>query len=218
METLIGTIIPFAGHYEFDYGTIETRIVEEEKLILQGVKNAMTLAEKGWLLCNGKAIFMNDSQLSKLFEVIGFLWGEGDSPDTNVNPFPYFRIPDFCGLFLRGAYSNQTKRDPDMKNRKRIYPNDRFNPYLVCPGSYQSYDSDLFNIHKTGTEPFYGGNINNKKGIQVGTGNSVGQPDVKVGGIETRPKNVYVNYLVKVSDNAIDINKLYKDNEVLRNI
>lgn len=48
----------------------------------------------GWLICDGTAL--SRTAYSELFAVIGTTWGSGDGSTT-------FNIPDFRGMFLRGA-------------------------------------------------------------------------------------------------------------------
>jgi len=64
-------------------------------------------APDGWLLCDGAAV--SRTQYAKLFTAIGVAWGAGDGSTT-------FHLPDLRGRFLRGV-DGGTGRDEDAANR-----------------------------------------------------------------------------------------------------
>lgn len=61
----------------------------------------------GFLICDGSAV--DRSTFSKLFGVVGTIWGPGDGSTT-------FNIPDCRGVFVRG-YSGSSTQDPDSASR-----------------------------------------------------------------------------------------------------
>lgn len=152
---------------------------------------AGTTAPAGWLLCDGLAI--NRNTYSALFGVIGNAYGSGDGVNT-------FNIPDLRGKFLRGVNGTQTAAngDPDVSTRT---PNGA--GLTNAPGSVQA------DVIKNHTHPFAHTNatvgINDlvsgggtklvfdpaSYNINTNTQNNAG------GSSETRPKNVYVNYIIK---------------------
>lgn len=68
---------------------------------------------EGWLLCNGSEVSRTD--MAGLFDVIGIAYGGGNQTST-------FNLPDFRGMFLRGANNGRTDiyKDPDVANRTSI--------------------------------------------------------------------------------------------------
>ena len=148
----------------------------------------------GWLMCNGSGV--SRSAYANLFATIGSAWGNGDGSST-------FNLPDLRGLFLRGVNSsrNDSFADPDdILLRTNIFVGGNIG------NSVGSYQVDQFASHQHispwGETPSqysppwgtYGSSL-------LGSGNSdydntwgLTSP---TGGNETRPKNAYVNYIIK---------------------
>ena len=147
-----------------------------------------TNAPNGWLLCDGSAI--SRTQYAALFAVIGTSSGYGDTTTT-------FNLPDLRGVFLRGVNGTRSdgNGDPDAANRA--------GPANGANGgnAVGSFQHDMFASHSH--------NLNSPIGYAQGPGSyhgsewtqSSGRNDTSgttsVGGSETRPKNVYVNYIIK---------------------
>lgn len=165
----IGSIMPFAG--------------EEDKI------------PSGWMLCDGKEL--NRTDYSALYNIIGTAWGAGDGSNT-------FNLPDTRGMFLRGV-SGDSNIDEDKNNRMYLNSGGNTNNNV---GSYQS---DSFKSHNHG-----GGRHRHSIGFRMsgiivdsgggsdqsvvtGTTNTSYANDIieSEGGNETRPDNVYVNYMIK---------------------
>lgn len=152
----------------------------------------------GWLPCDGQEV--SREQYSKLFEAIGTAWGYGDQKQT-------FNVPDLRGFFLRG-WAKGRLTDPDKDIRRSDRPGQskgdsvgsvqdsafeqhrhRFlikTHYPFVPGGdfpalpqTNQKDENLF------------GNLDDKRVAEV--------MDASIGHTsqETRPLNVYVNYLIK---------------------
>ena len=153
----------------------------------------------GWLLCDGSEI--SRSQYSNLYSAIGVCWGTGNGSTT-------FNLPDLRGMFLRGV-SGDSENDPDAADR--VVLNDNGGNTGNNVGSYQS--DAIRNI--TGNfksasvwpqerEGFVDFEITGPGGGQDGSGwdsrTAIFSFDasrvVPVGG-DNRPKNVYVNYIIK---------------------
>jgi uncharacterized protein (TIGR02145 family) len=136
-----------------------------------------TIPPEGWYLCDGAA--KSRSENSALFEVIGINFGSGDGTTT-------FNLPDLRGLFLRGVDGNRSM-DPDRDFRS---PNGA--GQLDAPGSIQP---DAFKNHSHTIQvgaSSSGGMIPFSASMEAGYTSTAFQ-----GGSETRPKNVYVNYIIK---------------------
>lgn len=134
----------------------------------------------GWLLCDGRGL--SSGAYSRLFSVISNYWGSGAGTND-------FNLPDLRGLFLRGV-DPAGINDPDYKlrtNRSGLQSSD--------VGSTQQ-DALRLHIH-TILGGFFNG-FGGGGGSGYGGGGSGGQtqnnPD---GRLETRPKNAYVNYIIK---------------------
>ena len=153
----------------------------------------------GWMLCDGTAI--SRTEYSNLYAAIGVCWGAGDGSTT-------FNLPDLRGMFLRGV-SGDSENDPDAADRVVLHDNGGNTGNNV--GSYQA--DAIRNI--TGSfmsssvwpsqgQGFVSFEITGAGGGQDGSGwdsrTAIFSYDasrvVPVGG-DNRPKNVYVNYIIK---------------------
>ena len=152
----------------------------------------------GWLLCDGSPI--SRTEYARLYEAIGVCWGVGDGSTT-------FNLPDLRGLFLRGV-SGDSGNDADADDRVVLHDNGGNTGNQV--GSYQG--DAIRNITGTtiiGAEWNLNGNVStgvfqtqkagyrNTDGEWGGTSLSFdASRNVPVGG-DNRPKNAYVNYIIK---------------------
>ena len=141
---------------------------------------------KGWLLCDGSTV--RRDAYSDLFTAIGTAWGQGDGSTT-------FHLPDLRGQFLRGV-SSGTNTDPDANSRTASNGGNSGNNV----GSYQADEFKSHNHPPPNGSTGYWSNTNigptndllgdnNKARPLSSTGNS--------GGSETRPRNAYVNFIIK---------------------
>ena len=140
-----------------------------------------TAAPAGWLLCDGASKTRAD--YATLYSAIGNAYGTGSATTFNV--------PDFRGRFLRG-WDNNTGRDPDRAGRLAM------NTGGSTGDSIGSIQDDALKIH---THSYFLYNTTN------GDDGSSGQheingwtyPSTSEAGTstESRPKNAYVNYIIK---------------------
>lgn len=145
------------------------------------------IASGKWKLCDGQEI--SRDKYSELFDVFGNTWGVGDGETT-------FNIPDLRGVFLRGVDYGRGI-DPDVGERKSNKRNQKNNV-----GSFQQ---DAIINHYHTFEPVvssaHGAANKNGHGYHNGNySNSVSKTkevNVKTSS-ETRPRNVYVNWLIKI--------------------
>lgn len=146
----------------------------------------------GWLICDGT--IKNQNQYSPLYNSLGTIWGSGDgSPGS-------FNLPDMRGMFLRGV-DYDANNDIDKDSRTPQHNGGQSGNKV---GSVQN---DEFKKHnhkanmKLGAEPTNGGaragSAAGSHGMRTPTWESDGL--VQITGIsnETRPKNVYVIYIIK---------------------
>jgi microcystin-dependent protein len=178
--------------------------VTKEKLSpdLQAIINQMTPAgtisafggtnlPAGWLPCDGRAL--NSTQYPILYAAISTNWGAGIAASTND-----FNLPDLRGLFLRGVTGSRTNQwaDPDWASRTNVASfggrggNRGNNVGSLQVGAIES--------HRHTFSAVTGGSANTTaSGIQHQFESTGGNPTSYAGGLETRPKNAYVNYIIK---------------------
>ena len=140
----------------------------------------------GWLLCDGNAV--DSTVYPSLFAAIGTAWGDGSDDGLTETDF---RLPDLRGQFLRGV-ANGKATDPDRTSR--VAQNAGGNSGDLV-GSQQD---DEFKAHTHAGPVRQIGGITYQPGPNTGAdGLEPKTPTGSTGGSETRPKNVYVNYIIK---------------------
>lgn len=184
-----GTIVPFGGPFYVD--------------------DRSENFPPGWLPCDGRACSSSgeEEKYARLFATIGTSWGDGTKGKFADSPKTDFNVPDLRGQFIRGV-AEGTKFDPDSGKRTDIAGK-------VIGGVVGSYQLDQTGPH---THPLqqteHGHNFDifdgdkNQKGAADGDGRvdgnvGVSRTKIKITvlnnvGAETRPKNAYVNYLIKL--------------------
>jgi microcystin-dependent protein len=150
---------------------------------------------QGWRLCDGSALNITDAP--RLYTVISTNWGAGyitlGGQSLKVKDF---NLPDLRGMFLRGvngSQSNTNYSDPDVSARTNLYSGGNTGNAV---GSVQS-DQFRSHVHKAQSNFIeYPGGGNN--GWQNAGPSIIYTPATQpAGGNETRPVNVYVNYIIK---------------------
>ncbi len=144
----------------------------------------------GWMLCDGRELEV--AKYPDLFGALGYLYGGSDGS---------FAIPDCRGLFLRGV-DHGAGMDPDVALR------------TAAPGGESSgvgsFQCDAFQDHKHSYIPPQSSAASGGKEASAIPGapmvtdtegaatNKTAPPgDARVSS-ETRAKNLYVNYIIKV--------------------
>ena len=157
-----------------------------------------TTAPMGSLLCDGSSYLQ--SLYPQLFSVIGTAFGSVDST--------HFNVPDLRGVFPRG-FDGTAGNDPDKASRTALKTGGNTGNAI---GSYQSAQlgthTHLTGLNEENTAPYsfarYGladawqGQYRKYQTAGLGYDTYTSS----TGGNETRPKNVYVNYIIKASTNA----------------
>ncbi len=139
---------------------------------------ANTAVPAGWVICNGEAI--SRTTYAALFSVIGVIYGFGDQSTT-------FNVPDYRGQFLRGM-DYGLGQDPDAGSRIAQTNGTALGDNV---GSRQG-DELASHTHDYQMSTY---NCNtNWSGDDWG---NTTQPTTATGGNETRPKNVYVNFIIR---------------------
>lgn len=150
----------------------------------------------GWMLCDGRAV--SRSAYSNLYRSIGVCWGEGDGSST-------FNLPDLRGMFLRGV-SGESGNDDDTNSRTSTNGGNTGNNV----GSYQGDAirnitgafTTLPAVHNSIPTGAFGKNDQLYQGPalynnNMGMGIEFDASRVVPIGSDNRPKNVYVNYIIK---------------------
>ncbi len=151
----------------------------------------------GWMLCKGQPLSSKEYKL--LFKIIKNYWGKGTGTTSDFN------LPDLQGLFLRGVDYTGGTIDKDLYSRNRDKNNSIGNLNEV--GSYQD---DALKVHRHYSNFGKESNsdaehIKGESSDQQNRGATRTQGTESVPGntndiskYETRPKNVYVNFIIKV--------------------
>ncbi|MEN0045502.1 MAG: tail fiber protein [Bacteroidota bacterium] len=156
---------------------------------------------EGWLLCDGREV--RRDFYADLFAMIGTNWGAGDGSTT-------FRLPDLRGQFLRGV-SGSSNEDPNRNSRTAKYSGGSTDNNV---GSYQQdelkrhghpvyysrqdggskEDEGYLTLDTTAPVEIHSANTGSPQRVTSNLNtNAVGG----AGGSESRPKNAYVNYIIK---------------------
>jgi microcystin-dependent protein len=158
------------------------------------------IVPSGWLLCDGASVKRAD--YPGLFTAIGTVHGAGDGAST-------FNLPDYRGIFLRGADSGAS-RDPDATRRTAPMPGGNFGDLVGSVqtdalGSHSHPVLDPGHAHSVyatypGQNLATGGFLYAGGSMSGGPATPNAETGVSVqaaGGLESRPKNAYVNYIIK---------------------
>lgn len=210
-----GTVVAKSLIGELDGSNITGESIDLDKLV-KAVQQALCpvgtilpyagdTAPLGWILCNGQEGLIEknkgglpvEGEFAALFAVIGNRFGT-----FMKEGIQYFVIPDLRGRFLRGR-DGGAKRDPESDLRTAIYPGGATGDAV---GSVQE-DAIKSHIH-TYTRPTspaavdydHGGGQSAFHNGSLDTETNTNQEKDAEGGLlvkETRPKNMYVNYIIK---------------------
>jgi len=186
-ELPVGALIAFAG----SLGAPIPNSATPPTTSATGQPVTEPLEAFGWMLCDGRMLSIY--LYPELFAALGYRYGGGDD---------HFRIPDYRGTFWRGADAGAGV-DPDAT--QRTPPTGGGSAAEV--GSQQSFalqdHEHTYLDAQTAAAPAPSGSA---AGAPLGTAKTTqGGPvdasapakPVKVSPNETRPSNIYVNYLIK---------------------
>ncbi|MDY7003807.1 MAG: phage tail protein [Cyanobacteriota bacterium] len=143
------------------------------------------LQTQGWLVCDGDEYLI--AEYENLYCKIGSYYGTASVPEK-------FKVPDLRGRFVRGVDSG-TGRDPDAGSRGASAPNGNTGDNV---GSLQG---DEFKTHFHEFIRRKSTTVRDGSPLFEGAGGSDSiQKTKNTGGQETRPKNIYVNWIIKAKD------------------
>lgn len=211
---LLGSTLGKASQTQNILANIQAQLLEmKANMLIPGIVQAYvgTKAPKGWVLCDGS--LKSRTQYSALFQVIGY--SHGGSGDQ-------FRVPDYRGMFLRGVDAG-SGRDPEAAVRSAMFSGgntgnqvgsiqDFANAKHSHSGATRTMNSNAehahtsSNVYWTSTRDFKADGVWPSP-VYVGTSTAITSManvdhthnfDTAVSGAEeSRPKNAYVNYIIK---------------------
>lgn len=158
---------------------------------------AMDVAPTGWLLCDGTP--QGRTQYQNLYNLVGTRFGGGNGVDT-------FNIPDLRGRFLRGIDAG-SNRDPDSALRTEMNSGGATGGFN---GSVQADDWQWDAVNDILQTPYLfppppgnaGFTVVDAAAFGLGGGPSseivYQNVDGTSAGLDTHPKNAYVNFFIKV--------------------
>lgn len=157
-----------------------------------GAQGTDPLEAWGWMYCDGRSL--STHLYPELFAALGYVYGGEDAS---------FKIPDLRGYFLRGTAAG-TQVDPDQGQRS-VPPGGQGDADGV--GSIQGFamqtHEHIYNSAPAPATPSPEGQAAGAPSTTQtltsgGPTSSLSPPgNVKVSAHETRPINVYVNYIIK---------------------
>lgn len=170
---IVGTIVPYGG-------TIKDSPPGQPHQV-----------HEGWLFCNGAAL--DRKEYEDLYKVLGVAFGapDGDS----------FNLPDLRGRFLRGVDHGKV-RDPNAQSREasNVGGNEGDKVGSVQDDAFASHFHPLEKPIYEHYRSFMGmGGSDRTLKSSKGTKKSKEwtAKTEETGGYETRPKNIYVNWIIK---------------------
>lgn len=137
----------------------------------------------GWLVCDGRSLRI--VEYPHLFVAIGFLYG-GDKESGEFN------LPDYRGMFLRAIGSDEASTE----NRKPATNGEENDVGSTQDCALQSHKHEY--SKPIGATPGEGGSafaaIENDLTSEPKPSST---QEIKISNIETRPRNIFVHYLIK---------------------
>ncbi len=151
---------------------------------------------EGWLLCDGSEV--NRTEMAALYDVVGIAYGVGNQTTT-------FNLPDFRGMFLRGANLNRADefKDPDVAGRIENGFGEKDDVGSFQENVFESHrhnsPNGLSYINPNGNNNYTGftnRTVVTSDAVTGGNPPQIAWTDFN-GGSETRPNNIYINYIIK---------------------
>ncbi|PYS89550.1 MAG: hypothetical protein DMF64_17435 [Acidobacteria bacterium] len=157
--------------------------------------------EAQWILCDGRAL--DQETYSALYNLIGTSFGNGtvNNPNQIQNAF---NIPDLRGRFIRGTddmNGTAAGNDPDLSSRTAMMPGGNTGQNANKIGSLQP-DGVVQHSHNYTAQWQQADDGGGFTGYGFDSNSTPSNPRTYtssyIGGNETRPKNAYLNFIIRV--------------------
>jgi microcystin-dependent protein len=152
---------------------------------------------EGWRICDGSPL--KKTSYPDLYEKIGSYWDQDEGYNAD-----FFRIPDLRGVFIRGVNGDRSDKFQDSEKGKRIRLFQNSGIDSNAAGSFQLDEIGKHSHHLLSRKS--GGGVSDALSLidaSAIAGHNGGTEwsarhlkDYE--GIETRPKNAYVHFIIKV--------------------
>lgn len=180
------------------FGAFNSALWSQKTSIAGEIKTLSTgVLPEGFLRCDGRPI--SRAQYPRLFQAIGTSHGDGSqNSDGTASGFSgtHFNLPDFRGMFLRGLDGTKGN-DPDKAGRTAMKAGGATGNAL---GSVQLDENKAHGHKMNGNTGSSGGTGINGTNTALGAtypGPAYYGPIYNEGGNESRPKNAYVEYIIR---------------------
>lgn len=207
----VGSIIAYAGQISQSVSSPPSD--QEYPAAAQKTGLTNNIEGFGWMVCDGRSLYCR--AYPQLYQSLGFLYSPTDHDPTSSPPEDaQFNLPDYRGYFLRGA-AGSTDVDPDQATRTytdSTTVTDTDNDvgsiqqdaleahqhivYLEPSGGGPAADAALIAAPVTPATPPAVATPPNELTSDPTNNLTEAENTVKVS-TETRPKNMYVYYLIK---------------------
>jgi len=158
-------------------------------------------APYGYLICDGRPVLQ--SEYPSLFLSVGFSHGDGsqnsDGTASGFTSATHFNLPDYRGRFLRGV-DGLAGNDPDKSTRLASKTGGNAGNNVGSVQDQMTGDHTHLSsaFSDNGWPSGSGDRQNSYYFMNASKGTDYQLPIEGNGGSETRPKNVNVNYIIKV--------------------
>lgn len=139
----------------------------------------------GWTACDGRSLDRYD--YPELFAALGYLYGGSD---------PLFNLPDYGGYFLRGLDPGKGA-DPDRDKRTAPPGGSAEGVGSTQDCAFQQHEHQYLGASLAGAAAQGDQSSATTSQENYTTGGGAYPSGVKTSQTETRPVNVYVNYIIK---------------------
>lgn len=185
-----GSLIAFAGEVGVLGAQLASYVVDIERW--------------GWMLCDGRQLRI--SQYPELFAALGFRYARsGESTDLPTEPAAAaaasFRIPDYRGYFLRGV-DPEGQVDPDTSLRTLMNQESSNEVGSLQQHALQNHEHYFQQVSQA-----TGGSGPPVAGVPAANALTIQDPQPQDNAStfftsknETRPKNISVHYLIRISN------------------
>lgn len=194
-EAPVGVVMAFAGKLGAPQpATANPPVIVEIVEIVEAGDHHVTdpIEAWGWMLCDGRSL--SKDFYPELFATLGYLYGGSDHS---------FCIPDYRGYFLRGADAGALV-DKDTGTRTKPSGGTAQASGGVGstqPFAMQTHEHTYLAANKIAAPAQSGTDASMPAGTKTltmgGPTSDLEKPRVNVSQNETRPSNIYVNYIIK---------------------